>query len=226
MQTLEVRRQIVKKLADVVIEDPKGQATALLRQAIKYKGSDAAFTQLVAQMEKSGEIVRTIKGKRTYSIALSESPHGSLDDSPALGQSSPMVLRSGSAASSDHMDYEELAAALLTEVVRTLSAGESNDRESWARRRITSLERNNDKLQRELSRAKAESREVANECQELKQKLEDSEGNLALLTERFTSPGPRKNALSDKLGAEERELLASMRRSARTAADSRAALTG
>jgi hypothetical protein len=214
-------------LSTEVIDDPKGQATAILRKAIKYKGSDAAFTQLVAQMEKSGELSRIIKGKRTYRIALNQTGQGFLDDSSKNINSSPMVLRPSSAVANDDMDYEELAAALLTEVVRTLSGDGRKDKgDSWAQRRIAGLERHNVELERELSRAKAEGRELAEECQNLKDQLENSEGNLALLTERFTSPGLRKSGASEKLGAAERELLANMQRSRRAVSDSKEALTG
>jgi hypothetical protein len=51
------------------IMDPSGRATSLLKDAIGYEGSPVAFIQLVTAMDKSSEIEREIRGKRTYRIS-------------------------------------------------------------------------------------------------------------------------------------------------------------
>ena len=50
------------------IVDPSGYATGVLKDAIGYSGSSVAFIQLIAAMDRDGEIEREIRGKRTYKI--------------------------------------------------------------------------------------------------------------------------------------------------------------
>jgi hypothetical protein len=98
------------------IVDPSGRATAVLKDAIGYEGSPVAFIQLVTAMDKSREIERNIRGKRTYQIS------GLGDGGPATA-SSPVRI---AAATVTHpgtsleieVDYDELARALLRETWR------------------------------------------------------------------------------------------------------------
>lgn len=88
------------------VDDPSGRATAVLKEAVGYTGTDVGFIQLVAAMDQDGEIHREIRGKRTYRIA-SASAH---------------VL--GATAGAMELDYDRLARALLREVARAIAADE------------------------------------------------------------------------------------------------------
>jgi hypothetical protein len=98
------------------VVDPSGRATAVLKDAIGYEGSPVAFIQLVTAMDKSREIERNIRGKRTYQIS------GLADGGPATA-SSPVRVAAATVAHPGtslqiEMDYDELARALLRETWR------------------------------------------------------------------------------------------------------------
>ena len=209
-----VRRLVIDYLAlHGPLEDPTGRATAKLREALGHEGSEQGFTQLIAAMDHSGDLTRTVKGKRTYRIAAVAAP-------------SPSTAEHIGEDSSDRpeMDYDEIAAALLTRVVRTITAGngQREDEGSWARRRIERLERRNSELERDLSRAKAESEAIADERDGLKRQLEHSEANLEVLTDRLGSRKPREAHVSNRLGTDERALLHQLRSGASTVRPERA----
>jgi len=96
------------------IVDPGGGATALLRDAINYAGTRAAFIRLVSAMEKDAEIEREIRGKCTYCISL----HGAALRPVSQEQASPLVPL---VAAAPGVDYDPLARALLQETWRLLS---------------------------------------------------------------------------------------------------------
>jgi hypothetical protein len=50
------------------VADASGMASTALAEAIGYPGSSVAFAQLLSGMERSGLIVREVRGKRTYRI--------------------------------------------------------------------------------------------------------------------------------------------------------------
>lgn len=85
--------------------DGSGHATGLLMKAVGYQGSSVAFIQLVAAMDRDGEISRDIRGKRTYRIS---SVGDSADPDPGAtnsggaepGATQPGVTRPGEAAGS------------------------------------------------------------------------------------------------------------------------------
>ncbi|GEM_PF-4577294 len=172
-------------------------------------------------MERSGELTRTTKGKRTFSIAATARPNGS---SPSAANVTPP----DQAQEPDHaqepdpghwsseaepLDYEKLAATLLARVVETITAGAaqgSTESDSWARRRIERLERQNAELERTLARTKAEARALAEERDALKSQLEHTAGNLALLTDRMQSR-PTHDVLAKRLGSDEQALLRQLR---------------
>ena len=123
-----VRRRIIEYLSNHgPVVDGSGRATAILKDAVEHRGSDAAFAQVVSAMAKAGVLVREVRGKRTYRIS---------HDASKVEDAGPL-----SAAAQGPMDYDELAAALLAQVARTLSAPtEPSDSASWARRRLEQLE--------------------------------------------------------------------------------------
>jgi uncharacterized coiled-coil protein SlyX len=195
------------------VEDSSGRATAKLRQAVGYEGSAAGFAQLLSAMERSGELTRRTKGKRTYWIAAARSNEmqppreltspgdGRISDTEQLGSDIELF------------DYEKLAATLLARVVETITSGNSHEAvesDSWARRRIERLERQNAELERALARLRAEARALAEERDALKSQLEHTAGNLALLTDRMQSR-PAHDVLSKRLGSDEQALLRQLR---------------
>jgi hypothetical protein len=91
------------------IEDPAGYATTVLKDAIGYTGTAVGFIQMVAAMDRDGEIVREIRGKRTYRIALSQVDDAALD-APRPGQHGAPA-----AGQQIEIDYDGLARAIVRE---------------------------------------------------------------------------------------------------------------
>jgi len=200
----KAREQIASYLVhNGPIDDPAGRATAKLKERVGYQGSDAGFTQLIAAMAAAGELTREVKGKRTYRIAAGVALPSATDDSPATNHIDLSDAPSSSeqqSSSGQELDYDEMAAALLAKVVQTLSAGtgQTESDGSWARRRIERLERRNAELERELLQATTEVRALAGERDELKLRLEHTEGNLEILSERLTSGKPSDDGHASK----------------------------
>jgi chromosome segregation ATPase len=202
MSQNQTRQQVAEYLTQHgPLEDAKGRATAKLMEALGYEGPVANFAQLISNMDRSGQLTREVRGKRTYRIAAATSDlAASVDD------------RADEVETAE-MDYDKVASALLIQVVQNLTKGPrigENDG-SWSRRRIERLERRVDELERELSQSKAESKILGAEHDELRLQLEHSEGNLALLTERLANRKPREGHLSKLLDADERALLHQLR---------------
>ena len=82
----------------------------MLKAAIDYHGKSVAFIQLIAAMDREGEIAREIRGKRTYRIALG-----------TTGDVAPPALRQAPAEGSTtptqpvEIDYYRLARAMARE---------------------------------------------------------------------------------------------------------------
>jgi chromosome segregation ATPase len=205
MSRSHTRKQIVDYLVrHGSLDDPQGRATAKLREALGYGGSEASFTQLISTMDKAGQLAREIKGKRTYRIRA-------VADAPSLSDSN--LEKSNDAAETVEMDYDQVASALLVQVVQTLTQGPRGKESdgSWVRRRVDRLERRIDELERDLTHAKAESKGIANERDELRLQLEHSQGNLSLLTDRLSTGKSREGHVSKLLGPDERALLHQLR---------------
>lgn len=101
------------------IDDPTGRATSVLKDAVDYQGSPVAFIQLVAAMDRDGEITRDIRGKRTYGIYSAAAPAGVSQRASILPQTgAPLGVPSD-------LDYDKLARALLREVSRAMGSAES-----------------------------------------------------------------------------------------------------
>jgi hypothetical protein len=201
----QIRQQVAQYLVEHgPFEDSTGRATAKLREVLGYEGSQAGFTQLIANMDRAGQLTREVKGKRTYRItAVPDAPPSSADTA-------------SDGADNAEMDYDKVASALLLQVMQTLT--ERNRQHgsdgSWARRRIERLESRINDLERDLLQAKAESRTLAAERDELRQLLEHSQANLALLSDRVSTGKPQQGQLSKLLGTDERALLHQLRGSA------------
>lgn len=197
-----VRRRIVEYLTEHgPVRDASGRATALLKDAVGYEGSDTGFTQLVSAMAKSGNLMREVRGKRTYRVSLSSN-------------TPPATTATAVREDSDEglMDYDELAAALLARVTRLLSApSEATESASWARRRLEQLETRNTALQREVARAKAELEAAVIERDALSSQLETAQRNLSLLTDRLSEPRHPQGRAAERLGTDEQTLLYQLR---------------
>jgi chromosome segregation ATPase len=206
MSQSQTRQQVAEYLTKHgPLEDAKGRATAKLMDALGHEGPVANFAQLISNMDRSGQLTREVRGKRTYRIAAATSDLAPSDADRAVDDQAEVDVA--------EMDYDKVASALLIQVVQNLTKaprGGENDG-SWSRRRIERLERRVDELERELSQAKAESKTLAAERDELRLQLEHSEGNLALLSERGAARKPREGHLSKLLDADERALLHQLR---------------
>ena len=176
------------------VEDSSGRATAVLKEAVGYEKGDAGFGQLVSSMADEGQIVREIRGKRTFKIS-------------AASEAAP-VIPIGLGGSSD-VDYDELAAALLARTAQVLSQSQqTTEPAGWARRRIEQLEARIDELGRELARARAEVKVATDEREELRSQLEAASHNLELLAEQQRS---RPSRATQRLGSDEQALLYELR---------------
>ena len=211
MKKSQVRDQIIEYLATYgPVADASGGATAVLRERLGYEGTAAAFTQLVAALGNSGELQRTIKGKRTYRIAAGGSPKDSSEARPKRNN----AIGGSPTATSDVIDYDELALSLLARIATIISDEETRAEgnrahaggksENWAVRRIQKLDRRVNELEKELARERALQGLIAEERDSYRQKFEHSVGNLAVLAE--TSSG-KKRAIDDRLGDDDRLLL-------------------
>jgi hypothetical protein len=217
MSRHQSRQQVAQYLAQHgPFEDSSGRATTKLKEVLGYEGTNAGFTQLIANMDRAGELTREVRGKRTYRImAAGDTRTSNVDHS----------LNGADDADDTEMDYDRVASALLLQVVHALSEGnrQRGSDGSWARRRIERLESRINDLERDLLQAKAESRTIAAERDELRLLLEHSQANLALLSDRASTGKPRQEPLSKLLGTDERALLHQLRGNA---ADDRAGRAG
>jgi hypothetical protein len=93
------------------VEDSSGRATALLKDAVGYRGNDVAFIQLVTAMDKAAEIRREIRGKRTYKISATVPARVPRTAAPVAGEPGAAVV----------IDYDALARAVVQELARVLA---------------------------------------------------------------------------------------------------------
>lgn len=210
------RREIIEYLIrNGPLRDAAGRTTAKLRSAVSYDGTYAGFTQLIAAMERSGELKREVRGKRTYSImAVSD---GSVGDS----QDPRGVARRASSSGSDGYDYNELAASLLVRVVNALSEKEAADASgpAWVDRRIKSYERRYGKLEVQLLEANAEIRQISVERDELKRQLEQAQSNISILHSSIDPAEVDRGGVTSRLSAEDKAFLAQMQRKISSSGD-------
>ena len=181
--------------------DESGGATAKLRQTIVDEGTRIAFIQLIGAMERAGEITRDIRATRTYKIALAEGE--SMGHLP--GSDDSQMSRS-------EVDYERLAAALLSEVARAIAVGPPSDDGSDPAsdsRRVAILEQQIRDLKKQAAVATEARDAVVAERDELARRLEASTRHLSILSSRLdreTQPS-RRARVEELLSPSERELL-------------------
>ncbi len=189
----EFRQRTIDFLAtNGPVVDDSGRATSVLKEAVGYGSGDAGFSQLLSSMEKAGQIEREVRGKRTYRI------------------SAVSVVAPAASSTTEDIDYDELAAALLARTAHVLATSqEPSESAGWARRRIEQLEGRIDELQKDLARTKAEAKTNAEERDELIGQLEAASHNLSLLTERRQAP--KQGRAAERLGSDEQALLYELR---------------
>ena len=196
------RQQVVEYLAQHgPLTDSNGKATAKLRAAIGFRGTEAAFTQMIASMDRAGTLCRDIRGKRTYLIATANGVT-ELGNDPATN-----------ASEMADMDYDKIASALLIRAVQAITEqgkGRASD-SAWARRRVDRLDRRIGELESELRQTKAELQMVSAERDQLQIQFTHSEANLALLRGRTVPTVQGRNELSKLLREDEQELLQRLR---------------
>ena len=200
------------------VHDSRGGATAVLREAVGYQGSPLGFVQLISSMEKSGQLIREVRGKRTYRISLPNALAGAAQDVrsdastegvPSTQTASVMpVSDSHDAASVGQLDYDRLAGALLTRITKALTTPAEPSRPAPSvRRRLDQLAVRTSELEREVARSRAERDAVAAERDELREQLEAASHNLSLLTERLGGQRRPPSPAAERLGSEDRALL-------------------
>lgn len=122
-------------VANGPVYDPSGHATSVLRDLISYEGTQVAFIQLVASMDRDGEIAREIKGKRTYRISATPVAEQNVGPRPATANSAALSVPLSQSTTEQggdlRIDYDKLARAVVRELVSstTLAAasGESHE---------------------------------------------------------------------------------------------------
>ncbi|MFJ9390859.1 hypothetical protein ACIRON_18680 [Nocardioides sp. NPDC101246] len=97
------------------IVDPSGYATGLLKDAVDYSGSSVAFIQLIAAMDRDGEIEREIVGKRTYKIEGIGVPVTPSPEALTASGHKATVVAPGQPVI--ELDYKRLAQALVAELL-------------------------------------------------------------------------------------------------------------
>lgn len=177
------------------IVDPSGRATTVLKDAIGYEGSPVAFIQLVTAMDKSSEIEREIRGKRTYRItglasgtSAGTSPRA--HTAAAHPGSSSLPARAGAGAQLD-VDYDELARALL--------------RETWRLAELADARATSAQDARELEIARAERDQLIAERDEYARRLQQ-------LSAMINGLAPSAAGSSDSTDSQSRRLLAELAR--------------
>jgi len=201
------RREIIDYLIrNGSLQDQAGRTTAKLRRAVSYRGTSASFAQLIAAMERSGDIRREVRGKRTFSISA-------VQNSPSP-ESSILPVNS---TDGDDYDYDELAASLLVKVVDVLSGKDSsNANSSWPHRRLLAFERRYSQLERELTAANAQIRRISDERDQLRRRLEQAEQNISILQDGIATSRPQAGGAMERLKLEDRALLTQLRRNPST----------
>lgn len=208
-----VRQRVVDYLIEHgPVSDASGRATSQLKEAVGYNGGDAGFIRIVSLMAEAGEVVREVRGKRTYRIAVSA------DAAAQQARPRPTVVTGGvEGPVGEGFDYDELAAALLARVTRTVVNAQAEedrgtvDQAAWARRRIDQLEAKVSSLQRDLARAKADVQAVTEEREALRSQLDAATHNLDVLTERIGTRPQAPDRAAQRLDSDAQALLYRLR---------------
>lgn len=105
------------------VVDPSGYATGVLKDAIGYTGSSVAFIQLIATMDREGEIEREIRGKRTYRIGgVGGPPTASAGAIAPVGRAESSTTMTVAGQPAIEIDYRRLAQALVQELLTSTAA--------------------------------------------------------------------------------------------------------
>jgi hypothetical protein len=138
------------------IVDPSGRATPKLCEAVGYEGSMGAFSALLTAMDRDGQIVRDISGRRCSRIALPS----------AKRTTSRLPVPAPKLADGEERDLRELSMALLDTVMDVISAGNGRAQAS------TTMEAELDQLRAEKAAFEARVTELEARVTELETELE------------------------------------------------------
>ena len=144
------RSRIRQHLAEHgTIDDRFGLATRVLKDAVDYVGSPVTFIQLLVAMERDGELVREIRGKRTYRIASVGASGSDPSDAAAVVLETPTCPLA--------VDYDVLARSLLRELTVTDAPAELEAMRAGALRAgALRIARERDEYARRLELARAQ----------------------------------------------------------------------
>jgi hypothetical protein len=157
--------------SDGPVQDGDGLATKVLQHAIGYTGSPLAFIQLVRSMDRRGELIREVRGKRTYRISLRA--HSGRRAAPKPPPGSKAVRNAV-----DDPAYAEVAAGVLGQVLRNVAA--SDPTPTGRRGRAIGADRLG-ALDYELLRARRERDIALSEIDLLTHRLDTATRNLEVL---------------------------------------------
>ena len=194
MSQSQTRKQVLQHLSQHgPIEDSTGRATAKLRQALGYQGSQENFTELIANMDRAGQFTREVKGKRTYPIVPVDSSPSNVDNKPAkMRQTCGYGLR--------HIG------------LRLTCSGRSDSEPGTSRARDgrvlgTPPDRTTRAAYRRYGARPVAGKSSVEDSQgrtcQLRVQLQHSEGNLTFLTNRLSTGKPRDGQLSKLLRADD-----------------------
>jgi outer membrane murein-binding lipoprotein Lpp len=149
------------------VTDPGGMASAALAEAVGYPGSSIAFAQLLSGMERSGLIMREVRGKRTYRITAVKA--------------APASTREATAGGSEDFNYDELARRLLLQVVQRLGPAPAEDAGpgTAAGGGDASLARTVASLEHKLASVRSRQRRLTEENARLREQLRAAQESLA-----------------------------------------------
>lgn len=206
------RDRIMSRLALAgEVRDGAGMASTVLAAEVGYPGSSIAFAQLLSGMERSGLIVREVRGKRTYRIAAVAGASTAADTAvrgrpgrparpaPGPGQLAPREAatalpgpnggRQLAAAASADFDYDELARRLLVQVIRRLASvpGEGHAQAASAGPAGAALEQTVAGLEQELASVRTLHGALTAENARLREQLRAARHSLALAQDRADS---------------------------------------
>lgn len=149
-------RQYLATAGPVV--DPSGYATSMLKEAVGYTGSSVAFIQLIAAMDRDGEIKREIVGKRTYKIEGIGAPAVSTPE--AVAPPSRVTVATAPGQPTLEIDYRLLAKALVAELLSATADARQEAAPAAAATAADALEAERDEYARRLEIARQQINEL------------------------------------------------------------------
>lgn len=140
------------------IVDPSGYATSMLKDAVAYTGSSVAFIQLIAAMDRDGEIKREIVGKRTFRIEGIGAPV--LPSPETVTSPGRVSVTTAPGQPTLEIDYRLLAKALVAELLSATAAAHEETAPASSVSTADALEAERDEYARRLEIARNQINEL------------------------------------------------------------------